>query len=54
MKQPEDSRASQGPGTRPPDYAIVVCASDRVRERFPDSVLSLSEALQNGKGCGSF
>ena len=36
------------PGRRPPDYVIVVAASDWLKERYPDAAASLTDALQAG------
>ena len=36
MKQPEDSDSRRAPGSsRPPEYAVVISASDWVKEHFP-------------------
>ena len=43
-RQPDDSQ----PSRRPPDYVIVVAASDWLKERYPDAAASLSDALQEG------
>ena len=43
-RQPDDSQ----PGRRPPDYVIVVAASDWLKERFPAAAASLDDALQAG------
>ena len=50
MKQPEDSEPCHPPGSRPPDYVLVVSASDWVRERFPGSAMSLDEASAERHG----
>ena len=44
-RQPDDSQ----PGRRPPDYVIVVAASDWLKERFPAAAASLTDALQAGQ-----
>jgi hypothetical protein len=44
-RQPEDSEHSR----RPPDYVIVVSASDWVQDRFPAAGASLTDALQPGQ-----
>jgi hypothetical protein len=49
MKRPKDSEPSRVPGTRPPEYVIVVAASDWVKERYPDSRFNLWDALHVGK-----
>jgi hypothetical protein len=50
MKQPDDrdSRNPSGDG-RPPDYVIVVSASDWVKDHFPAAGASLWDALRPGK-----
>jgi hypothetical protein len=40
-RQPDDSE----PGRRPPDYVIVVAASDWINDRYP-AAASLTHALQ--------
>ena len=44
-RQPDDSQSSR----RPPDYVIVVAASDWLKERYPDAAASLTQALQAGQ-----
>jgi hypothetical protein len=44
-RQPEDSEL----GRRPPDYVIVVSASDWIQDRFPAAAESLIDALQPGQ-----
>ena len=41
-RQPEDSQPSRSP----PDYVIVVSASDWLKDRFPAAAASLTHALQ--------
>ena len=41
-RQPDDS----DPSRRPPDYVIVVSASDWLQDRFPAAAASLTDALQ--------
>ena len=41
-RQPDDSE----PGRRPPDYVIVVAASDWLNDRYPAAAASLIHALQ--------
>ena len=41
-RQPDDSE----PGRRPPDYVIVVAASDWIQDRDPAAAASLTQALQ--------
>ena len=40
-RQPDDGE----PGRRPPDYVIVVAASDWIKDRYP-AAASLTDALQ--------
>ena len=44
-RQPDDSE----PSRRPPDYVIVVAASDWLQERYPAAAASLTQALQVGQ-----
>ena len=44
-RPPDDSK----PSRRPPDYVIVVAASDWLKERFPAAAASLTDALQAGQ-----
>ncbi len=44
-RQPDDSQ----PSRRPPDYVIVVAASDWLKDRFPAAAASLTDALQAGQ-----
>jgi hypothetical protein len=44
-RPPDDSQ----PSRRPPDYVIVVAASDWLKERHPDAAASLTQALQSGQ-----
>jgi hypothetical protein len=37
------------PGRRPPDYVIVVAASDWITDRYPAATASLTHALQTGQ-----
>jgi hypothetical protein len=37
------------PGRRPPDYVIVVAASDWLADRHPAAAASLTRALRAGK-----
>jgi hypothetical protein len=43
------SEASHASGARPPDYVIVIAASDWVKDRFPAAGANLYDALQLGK-----
>jgi hypothetical protein len=50
MKQPEDSDPRRTPGSRrPPEYAVVLAASDWVKEHFPAAGANLSDALRVGR-----
>jgi hypothetical protein len=49
MKQPDDSDPRRPPGTRPPDYVIVVSASDWTKNHFPAAGANLWDALHAGK-----
>jgi len=44
-RQSDDSE----PSRRPPDYVIVVAASDWLNDRFPAAAASLTAALQAGQ-----
>ena len=44
-RQPDDSQ----PSRRPPDYVIVVSASDWLKGRYPAAAASLTQALQAGQ-----
>jgi hypothetical protein len=44
-RPPDDSE----PSRRPPDYVLVVSASDRVKERFPRVGANLTDALPTGQ-----
>ena len=43
MTRPSDDSE---PGRRPPDYVIVVAASDWVTDRYPAAAASLTQTLQ--------
>jgi hypothetical protein len=43
-RPPDDER-----GGRPPDYVIVVAASDWITDRYPAAAASLTQALQADK-----
>jgi hypothetical protein len=50
MKQPEDSDSRRTSGSRrPPDYAVVLAASDWVKEHFPAAGANLWDALHTGQ-----
>ena len=54
MKQPEESEPRRAPsGRRPPEYVVVVSASDWVKERSPAAGANLWDALQTGNGLHS-
>jgi hypothetical protein len=49
MKEPEDSDSRRTPGSRrPPEYVVVLAASDWVKEHFPAAAANLSDALRTG------
>jgi hypothetical protein len=48
MKRPEDGRPGSATGSRPPDYVIVVAASDWSKEHFPANKANLWDALRTG------
>ena len=49
MTQPDDSDSRRSPGTRrPPDYAVVISASDRVKEPCPGAGANLWDAMRTG------
>lgn len=48
--QHKDSEPSHQPGSRrPPNYVVVIRASDWVKDRFPAAGANLWDALQAGK-----
>jgi len=50
MKQPEESELRRAPGgRRPPEYVIVVSASDWGKEHFPPAGTNLWDARQTDK-----
>jgi hypothetical protein len=51
MKQPEDPDSRGAPGNTygPPEYAVVISASDWVKEHFPAAGANLWDALHTGK-----
>ena len=49
MKRRKDSEASRAPGTRPPEYVIIVAASDWSKERDTANRFNLWDALHAGK-----
>ena len=49
MKQPGQADSDRPSGSRrPPDYVIVVAASDWVKEHFPAAGANLQDALHTG------
>jgi hypothetical protein len=49
MKPPEESEPRTAPdGRRLPEYAVVISASDWVKERFPAAGANLLDALHTG------
>ena len=46
MTRPPDDHE---PGCRPPDYVIVVAASDWITDRYPAAAASLNQALHPGQ-----
>jgi hypothetical protein len=50
MKQPHDGDSGLPPGDRrPPDYVIVVSASDWIKEHFPAAGADLWDPPHTGK-----
>ena len=50
MKPPDESEPRSAPGgRRPPEYVVVVNASDWVKDRSPSRGRNLWDALQAGK-----
>ena len=50
MKQPEEADSRRAPDSRrPPEYAVVISASDWVKEHFPAAGAGLWDALHAGK-----
>ena len=50
MKQPEDDNSRRTSGSRrPPEYAVVLAASDWVKEHFPAAGANLWDALHTGR-----
>jgi hypothetical protein len=49
IKQHQDSEPGPRPASRrPPEYVVVICASDWVKEHFPAAGANLWEALHTG------
>ena len=50
MTQPEDTDSRRASGsTRPPEYAVVLAASDWVKEHFPAAGTNLWDALHTNR-----
>ena len=49
MKQSKDGDLTRSPGSRPPDYVVVIAASDWVKDRFPAAGANLWDALHTGQ-----
>jgi hypothetical protein len=50
MKPPEESEPRRAPdGRRPPEYVVVIAASDWVKEHFPAAGANLWDALHAGQ-----
>jgi hypothetical protein len=50
LKQPEEREPRHAPGgSRPPEYVVVVSASDWVEEHFPAASANLWDTLHTGK-----
>jgi hypothetical protein len=50
MKQPEDSHPRHESGSRrPPEYVVVLAASDWVKEHFPAAGANLWDALHTDR-----
>jgi hypothetical protein len=48
MTQDDDRQPAHPAGHRPPDYVIVVSASQWVKDRFPAAGANLDDALRTG------
>jgi hypothetical protein len=48
MKRRKDTEPSRASGARPPEYVIVVAASDWSKEHYPNSRFNLRDALHAG------
>ena len=48
MTQQDDPQPGLPGGRRPPDYVIVVSASQWVKDRFPAAGANLDDALRTG------
>jgi len=49
MKRRKNSEPTPAPGTRPPEYVLIVAAADWVKERWPENRFNLMDALNTGK-----
>jgi hypothetical protein len=49
MKRQKGSQRSPAPGTRPPEYVIIVAASDWAKEHDPRNKYNLWDALHVGQ-----
>jgi hypothetical protein len=50
VKPPEESEPRSAPGgRRPPEYAVVISASDWVKEHYPAAGVNLVDALRAGQ-----
>jgi hypothetical protein len=50
MNQPQNSKSRSTPGSRrPPEYVVVIAASDWVKEHHPAAGVNLWDALHTGK-----
>ena len=49
MKQRKDGEPSRDPSRRPPEYVIIVAASDWSKEHNPANRFNLWDALHTGK-----
>ena len=49
MKQPEDSDSRRAADGRPPEYVVVLSASDWVKDHFPAAGANLWDALHTAK-----
>jgi hypothetical protein len=49
MEQSKDGDLTRSPGSKPPDYVVVIAASDWVKDRFPAAGANLWDALHAGQ-----
>jgi hypothetical protein len=45
MKRQKDGEPSRAPGSRPPDYVIILAAGDWSKEHYPPNRFNLWDAL---------